>query len=541
MKVKKEFGVRERIFTGKKKNILIFCIILLLQCLVIVAWGTQKERMHVDEMFTMEGAKQKGASKRYWDRAEDFYGTEHNRREFCERLTVNYDDLLIRDGAACTAGRLLKDGVFYYTIINVLSSVYPGHIPWRICVGFNLLCFIIAQLILYLFAKEEFGDVCAFFTITFYGFSAGAVSTVLYARCYMMLTMYMMLLIYIYQQFIKSNRVWQKILCLMGAALTAFLAFRTHQFGTILVILITGMAVLYMLINKKWNAFFWLAVGYGIPGLLGSLIIWDKLRSFFTGGVAVVFYSYLKNTSISSRISYIMELLSTVANHMFGNMGIMLLVIVAILFYLVHIKIWRRDSVLKQKLVVLGFMLIVVVYYLILVLGGAIAWRYFNPVYPIIALLLGVVASIFYRDSGMTKRVKFIVMVVGICIPLVSYGSHHVSEMYSGEKVQREELEIKYHGVNGIMVHHDSQGEGENWLYEAVTLWPEESEVLIIQNKMLYEEELCYNRTDNKILLWLTVDYDNEEALSRFKELTDYTDIELVMTTDSLRIFECNK
>lgn len=541
MRVKKEPDVREKIHVGKNKNILIFCIVLLIQCLVIVAWGTQKERMHVDEMFTMEGAKQKGAGIRYWDLAEDFYGTEHNREEFQEHLTVNHDDLLIRDGAACTAGRLLKDGVFYYTIINVLSSVYPGHIPWHICVGFNLVCFIIAQLVLYLFAKEEFGEVCAFFTIAFYGFSAGAVSTVLYARCYMMLTMYMVLLIYIYQRFIKSNRVWQKSFCLVGSALTAFLACRTHQFGTILFILITGMAVLYMLINKKWNALLWLAAGYGIPGLLGSLIIWDKLRSFFTGGVADVFYSYLKNTSVSSRLSYIMELLNTVADHMFGNMGIMLLVAAAILFYLVHIKIWRRDSALQHKLVVLGFLLIVVAYYLMLVLGGAVAWRYFNPVYPMIALLLGVAASLFYMDSGMSKRVKIMVAAVGICIPLVSYGSHHVSEMYSGEKARREELETKYHGVNGIMVHHDSQGEGENWLYEAATLWPEESEVLIIQNRMLYEEQLCYNRTDNKILLWLTVDYDNEEALSRFRELTDYTDIELVMTTDSLRIFECNK
>ena len=95
--------------------------------------------------------------------------------------------------------------------------------------------------------------------------------------------------------------------------------------------------------------------------------------------------------------------------------------------------------------------------------------------------------------------------------------------------------------MNGIMVHHDFQGIGENWLYEAATLWPLESSVLIIQNKMLYEDELCYNKADSKILLWLTVDYDNEEAINRFKELTDYTDIELIMSTDSLRIFECNK
>lgn len=532
--------MRENIRMGKKTNIWVFCIFLIVQCLIIIAWGTQKERMHVDEMFTMEGIKQSGASMRYWDLAEDFYGREHTKEEFLEHMTVNYDDLIVKKGMAQVTDSLLHRE-FYYALINLVSSIRPGRIPWSTCVGFNLVCFLITQIILYLIAEEDFGDTCALFATAIYGFSAGAISTVLYARCYMMLAMYAVLLIYVFHRFVKAGRAWQRILCIIGSAVIAFCAYRTHQFGTILFIMITGLSVLYMLVKKKWNALVWLGVGYGIPCLLGFPIIWGRLRKFFTGGIAPTFYRNVISIPISLRITYMIEFINTVADHILGNIWIALLVTVGIIYYFVRIKVWRKDSTLKNKLVALGLVMIVAAYYLVMIFGGAIAWRYFSPVYPIIALLLGVVASLIYTDNGISVRARRVVLAVVICIPLISYGSYHVSEMYAGEKACREELEAKYHGVNGVMVHHDFQGIGQNWLYEAATLWPQESNVLVIQNKMLNENELCYNRTDSKILLWLTVDYDNEEAISRFKELTDYTDIELVMSTDSLRIFECNK
>ena len=187
----------------------------------------------------------------YWDLAEDFYGTEHTREEFLEHMRVNCDDLIVNDGIAQVMDSLLH-GEFYYVLINLISSIHPRHIPWNICVGFNLLCFLVTQIILYLFARENFGDICALFTIAVYGFSAGAVSTVLYARCYMMLAMYVVLLIYVFHTFLKVEKPGQKIICIFGSAALAFCAYRTHQFGTILFIMITGMAVLYMLIKKRF-------------------------------------------------------------------------------------------------------------------------------------------------------------------------------------------------------------------------------------------------------------------------------------------------
>lgn len=524
----------------EKKSILIFCVVLLVQCFVIIAWGTQKERMHVDEMFTMEGVKKEGAGSRYWDLEENFYGTEHNKEEFLERMTVNENDLIIKEGIACVAERLLY-GNFYYVLINLLSSISPGYIPWGICAGFNLLCFLVAQFILYRIVKESFSDTCALLTTAIYGFSAGGISTVLYARCYMMLIMFEMLLIYVFHRFVKSQKAWQRILYIICSEALAFFLYRTHQFGMILFLLTTGLAVLFMLIKKKWNLFLWLGAGYGILCLLGYRIIWDKLKVFFVGGVAPKFYNSLINTPISWRIAYVKGLFNIIAEHMFCNAWIMLLTFAVVCYYFIRIKIWRKDSALKEKTVVLGAVIIIVIYGLVLVLGGAIAWRYINPMYPFIAVLLGVTVSIACVDTNISKSAKIVILAVAVCIPVISYGMHRVSEMYTGEETLREELKAHYHGVNGIMVHHDVRGDGENWLYEAATLWPEESNVLVLQHHMILEKGLFECRDADRILLWLTADFDRDESISLFKECTDYKNFELILNTDHVWVYECSK
>ena len=83
---------------GKKKTIAVFCLILILQCFFILLWGTQKVRLNVDEMFTMEGVKQGGRGKWYWDIAEDFYGNEYTYQKFLDHMTVTAEDLLLYQG-----------------------------------------------------------------------------------------------------------------------------------------------------------------------------------------------------------------------------------------------------------------------------------------------------------------------------------------------------------------------------------------------------------------------------------------------------------
>lgn len=532
---------------GKKKNIWIFSIILVLQCFVIIAWGTQKERLNVDEVFTMEGAKQGGIEMLYWDLAQDFYGSEHTNKEFLEHMTVYSDELLLRQGLA-ELGKALCFRNFYYTIINLVASICPGQIPWVAGVGLNILFFIVTQIILYRIAKEFLSDVLTLWPVIIYGFSTGAISTVLYVRCYMLLTMCTLLLFYVYLRFINTEGKLQKVICILCSEILAVLCYRIHPFGVILFAIITFLFLIYMMINKKGECLIWMAAGYGIPVILGWKVIFDKIIAFLSTGVAPLFYRTVKNIKVFQIQDYTMQILQTVAKHFFGNIWIMLLGIAAIIMVFGGIKI-KKNNIAAEKeyiltkdkyLLIIPF-LILVIYYLILLLGSAVAWKYLSPGYPFIVLSVVVIFAYVFQKRPVFTKGRVAIYFIGICLLISSYDKEHVSELFPGEKEIQNMLEDKYHGINGIMVHHDLAGDGQNWLYEAASIWPQESNVLVIQNKVLREKELCYNREDEKILLWITVDYNKEEAIEWFRECTDYTDIELVLSTEHLYVYECNK
>lgn len=532
---------------GKKKIVGIFCLILTLQCFVIVMWGMQKVRLNVDEMFTMEGARQSGYGERYWDKAEDFYGKEHTHQEFLDHMTVASDDLLIQQGASEVYDALMHRG-FYYSVINLVSTFYPEHIPWTAGIVLNLIVFVVSQFFLYLITREILGDTGALCTVAAYGFSAGAISTVLYVRCYMMLTMYVLMVIYLYLQFMRAEKKRQKMLYIVCFWILAFLSYRTHQFGAILFVIITALFILYMVGSRKKKCLIWLIVGYGLPFLLGSGVIFSKIYSFFSGSVASLFYSIIRNTDMAQVTACFVRALCVVAQHLFVRVRIMLILVVGVILLCVRIVYVRhkedgrydKKTELNRPVIIISAVT-VMIYYGILVIGTAVSWKYLSPVYPLVILLF--MSALFYisRTMEVSFRVRAILAVMGVILTLASYNTRHISEMFAGEEGMRDILEQQYSGVNGIMIHHDVQGDGEVYLYEAAILWPEMSNVLVLQHHMLLEEGLFEYRDDDKILLWLTADFDREESIELFEQRTDYKDIKLILNTDHVWVYECNR
>jgi hypothetical protein len=532
---------------GKKKTIAVFCLILILQCFFILLWGTQKVRLNVDEMFTMEGVKQGGRGKWYWDIAEDFYGNEYTYQKFLDHMTVTAEDLLLYQGMSEVYDALMHR-TFYYSLLNLVSTMNPNHIPWTVGVGLNLLLFIFSQVILYLIARRTLGEAGALGTMVIYGFSAGAISTVLYVRCYMLLTMYVLLLFFLYSKFMDTERGWKKLLYIVSLGFLAFLCYRTHQFGTILFGIITALFILYMIKSRNKNALIWLAAGYGIPFLLGFKIIFPKLQNFFAGGIATLFYSIVHNMDAKQLTLYLVKVLCNMAQHLFVRVGILLLLVaVMILLYGRILYVHRKnagqckDAInIKWPLPVIS-VITVAAYYGILAMGSAVAWKYLSPVYPLIVLVFVSIMVWISRTMGLPFRTKAVIVAAGMALMLASYDTQHISELFAEEAGMRDILEDKYHGLNGILIHHDVQGDGEVYLYEAAALWPEESNVLVLQHHMIMEKGLFECRDDDRILLWLTADFDRDESISLFKECTDYRNFELVLNTDHVWVYECWK
>lgn len=525
----------------KKYSYILLTLIILLQCIVISGWGRQKEGMHTDEMFTLEGSKQGGRSMRYWDHLEGFFNAEHTREEFAEWITTYPEDLLVNLGIDEVIDALVNRDC-YYTLVNLAATLFPGVFTYWIGVGINMFLFVVAQILLYNIGKRLGGEACALTAVAVYGFSAGAISTVLYIRCYMMIVVLLLATIVLYMEFANMKKSGQRIFGLIGFYILLVVSYQVHQFGVILFAITTVFFLFYFIMKGDWRSLIWIGGGYGLPAILGWRIVYNSICGLIGGGaIGQLFWAVFRGSKLKDFLYREIQLLIISGRHLLADKWMVCLLGSGylILFFVILKKYKAKEIILiKENLLAVVVFFIAGIYNMILLMGGASAWRYISPIYPLIILLL---TLLWFKAAEKLKNAQLVMsLFIGIfvVITLVSYKEVRVSELYIGTKALRAEVEKRYNGWNGIMVHH---GLSENWLYEAATLWPEDSHVLLVKNEVLHDRELCYNRPDEKILLWLTIDYDNDEVIEELKECTDYKDVELAFTTDSLLVYECTK
>lgn len=520
------------------KNALPVLLLVLIQCILIVYWGNQKNIGFVDEYFTLEGAAQGGAGMQYWDTHGEFYGLEHSHAEFNEFLTTHEEDLLINHGVSKIVNALVNCN-FYYTCMNLAFSLFPGVLTKWTGIVLNLLLFVGAQGLLYKIS-EALSDRNAALLITgIYGFSAGAISTGTYIRCYMMLTLYALLVFAVQMYYARCMASLKRIVCILVNLILLVIGYKIHQFGVILYGLIILFSMLNLLVKRDKSKLVWMLMGYLIPVIIAFPVVIGRAKAFVSGGVGEVFKNSVSNMNGETFSQSLENNMGFIIDHLCGNMGIFL-VLCTLLFL-----IWKQSKEKKSysKLSVNDFEWlvwggIIVCYLFILILGGAEAWRYVSPIYPFAIMFI----VLYFRKINGTINVKNFntLLFAGIFVvcSVTSWNDEHISDLYLDKDELQYQVNEEYEDVNGIMIHH---GQSQNWLYEAASYWPEGSNVLVTTEAGLYDGSFDYARDDARILLWLSIDYDNEEIIDLFKDCTDYQKIRLAFTTDALRVYECNK
>ena len=524
-------------FYNKNKYSVLLVLIVFFQCLLIFYWADQKNIGFVDEYFTLEGAAQGGYGMQYWDAHGEFYGLEHNREEFYEFLTTHEEDLLIKQGGAELVDALVNRDI-YYTCVNLAFSILPGVLTKWVGIFLNMLLFIGGQCLLYKISTVLSDRNTGLLITGIYGFSAGAISTVTYIRCYMMLTLFALLLFAVQMYYIRCTTYCKRILCILTNLILFVIGYKIHQFGVILYGLIIFSSMLNLLVKRDKSKFAWMIMGYLVPVLLAFPIVLEYAKAFLFGGVGMAFMRSVSNMKIETFAEVCENNVDWIITHLFGNVGIVLIIIV--LFFLIYNQCKEKKSFKwnVNDFEWLAWAGITLCYLLIQILGGIAAWRYLSPLYPFFVMF---VVLYFRKVNGEISGQKFNVLLfvsIFVVCSITSWNDEHISDLYLDKDELQYQVNEKYEDVNGIMIHH---GLSQNWLYEAASYWPEGSNVLVTTEAGLYDGSFDYARDDNRILLWLSIDYDNEEIIDLFKECADYQKIRLAFMTDSLRVYECNK
>lgn len=520
-------------FRGRfNREVVVLVLLILIQCMVIGAWGIKKEYYFTDELFSYEGAKKLGAGMQYWSLEEGFYGSYHTKAEFLERFTVEKEDLLIHHGETFFDGLVNKD--LYYILLNLIHSFYPGHFTKWTGISLNLLFFIFMQMLLYKTVCLLSSDsLTALVTVAIYGFSAGSISQVLYARCYMLLTLLLLFSFYIYLLYMRQNTFFKRTLCLAVGLLAGGICYKLHQFGMTMYAMLVFAFIVYMLVSKQYESLKWLLIEYGTLVVGCFAFVRNQILKYASGSVLELFNSNIEHLTWQKFRSLLWTYIEIVAKHLFGNVLCMAMVSILILLLIFNRRNHWKEC--KQRGIFSVPLIVVFLHYIMLIVGGAMGWRYAEQTYVFIILFMVPPVLILYRNS---KRVVIGAVGCFAIMTCIEYWNCNISELNIGYKEKEAYLEELYGNCDGIMIIGDYAG--ENYHYEAAGLWPDKSKVLTVRLRDFREGKI-EDPQDDKILVWLTIDYDAQEVIQEFLDRTSYEKEQLVLTTDCLRVYECTK
>ena len=354
---------------------------------------------------------------------------------------------------------------FYYFIFHIISifflnkfSIFPGII-------INTIAYIIACIYLYKIS-DELEIKYSFLPVLLYTLSVGMMSTVMFLRMYMLLTMFCLMFTYYFIKIFKNENKSDYI----KLGICTYFGFMTHYFFLIYAFFISLLYLIYLLIKKK-KVFSFIKT-MSIPIILGFLTFPYAYSHIFRGYRGTQSASNLVKSSFIDNFKRIYERLNQ--DLFYGIMFIVIIfsiiMISTLLYFLLTLKI-------------------------IPILSA----RYFYSIYPIIILII-----YYLIDKTINnKYIRYSMIVILLALSIISkinYKTDWIKEV----NLKRVDADIVY------IIERD---------YATIS----DSQYLVNYNKVYFTKELKdYSIIDNNTIIMT----NNIDDLNKIIENTEYNSYE---------------
>ena len=276
-------------FNLKKTYILItlFAVLMLNLCW----WGTKKQGFYCDEMYSYHFVCQTGYPSVNGDKdGETYLNTWHTPEHFMDYLTITPEEAFDFAGVCKTIGEDVHPPV-YYLLLEIVCSIagflLPGAFTKWCGIGLNMLFFALTILALFFMGRKIYhSDFWAALTCILYGISAGAVTTVMFLRMYMIFTFTCVLFSWVNFEFFKQLWEGEKkkrgLLFLKLFAVTV-LGILNHYYFFLFAFFTCLLLWGCILLKKKFVFAFQYAAVMG-TGIGFSYLLWPYMREDIFSG-----------------------------------------------------------------------------------------------------------------------------------------------------------------------------------------------------------------------------------------------------------------
>lgn len=379
----------DRVLPEKKKKFMIgaaFLILLVLQFLVLLYFGTRKSGFHEDEFYSYYSTNKTA-------------GLFVNDRTWLDRESYR-NDFVVLEGEEFRYDvvKMMQSWdvhpPLYYYILHTVCSLFPGIFSKWLGISVNLIAFVPGFLLLaYLVYQSVVADdseesrkkgiMLSFLTCLAWGFCAAVVSGVMFIRMYQWLTLFVLLCACLHIRAVRKNEFGLRFLIPLG--ITVFLGFLT-QYYYIIFHFFMGVGFCFLLLKEKRIRTL-LAYGFSCAlGLLSAIVYYPSCLSHifrgYRGTEAVSEFSNAGNTL--DRLKFFVSLFDKYVVN--GTLAVIILLIC-----LLWITVFYREKRKPEKGI--GLLLFTCAGYFFTIsktalLLGETSNRYQLPVYGILVFLL---------------------------------------------------------------------------------------------------------------------------------------------------------
>lgn len=304
---------------GKKEKLLLHISIwsfILLQILYVSFWGGQKINYHVDEYYTYGLSNNRGSIWPSFENGVPYEGDSIFLDYLAPDKSERFDYSIVWDNQAADVHPPL-----YYALIHTICSFSPNAFNKWAALSLNIVLLIVVDLLVFFIAKlllrSPWGAFC---TMAINGMTLLTVNTTLFLRMYMLMTVFVLGITYLFLKYWKEKHDWKFYIMLfmlsLGGALTQYY-FLIYLFSLCIVFGIIRI------LQKRWKEVLFFLLTLGGAGCASVIIFPAMLEQIFGNGYRGQ-QAFENATAFSDAPKHILQYFQIINRELFG--GFILLV-----------------------------------------------------------------------------------------------------------------------------------------------------------------------------------------------------------------------
>lgn len=534
----------------------IIIVIVIAQLVFMFSYCCEKDFFDGDEMFSYSLSNGYYTPFLRWNK--DWWNQWHDTDYLTEQITVSAGEAFDYGSVIYNQTQDVHPPVFY-CVLHTICSLDPGHFSKWQGISLNLIFYGLTLILLYRTACIMLGDeTAAVIPMLHYGVCAGAVTTVIYIRMYMLLTLLCVLDVYLHSLLLKKCKKRNRVLA--AIFLTTVVGGLTQYYFFVFAVISSAIYCAMELPDSARKC-----VQYGMTrtgSVIAALLIFPSAITHATTGsrgIANVSGILGNLSDIGKWIERIRYYMSFVDRQLFNEIGLLIGIVTMTIGAVALLLPGRGKPYLCRNILGGGrktfvYVSCLWVSYVFFITNYAPkvgkGFRYIINIYPLISL------SVFYLLIRLTERLAraeyrvhiLAVLCLGtVCVSIASNKAENIEYLDTSNAGVIDQIQDCNTSAHCFINKSDSQ-EYSFWMqYQNMSRKEGQQFLVTTYDRILEMDDQClnqmiYEKYDNGILMYIVTGYSQQEAERIVESIIDRTnlkELEYIGTADSERIFFC--